>query len=201
MCWRSDATTFGDARHILVTCIAIGCYRVTNIWLALYVTRPAWNPINVWRAQEIKKHPLHNLQILPETYSCFTHPENGCIKILRNVSNYLPTKFTVRYDVRRLTGAPNTNTVVTSKCPKWRFASEKYRVWTNRSYIKVAETAELQVDTGTWNCLQYTADKDTSCTDTNLWCLLPITHGRCDNTTDKHTDRQTTTLKRWDRSA
>lgn len=31
ICWRSGATTFGDARHILVTCIATGCYRVTNI--------------------------------------------------------------------------------------------------------------------------------------------------------------------------
>lgn len=31
MCWRSDVTTFGDARHIVVTYIAIGCYHVINM--------------------------------------------------------------------------------------------------------------------------------------------------------------------------
>jgi hypothetical protein len=58
MCWRSGATAFGDARRISVTCVATGCYRVTtNIWLELNLNRPT----NLWRAQEIKKQPVHNL--------------------------------------------------------------------------------------------------------------------------------------------
>ena len=117
MCWRSGAKTVGDARHMLVTCIAIGCYRVTNIWLALNLTRPAWNTTNLWHAQEIK-NTLYIIYNFSQKLFFFTHPENGCVKSLRNVSNSLPTKSKVQYDVRHLTEAPNTFVAVTSKCPK-----------------------------------------------------------------------------------
>ena len=76
---------------------------------------------------------------------------------------------------------------------KWRFGSEKYRVWTNRSYINVAETAELQVDTATWNYLQLAADNDSLCANTKLWRLCQshkLDVAIC------QTDRHTTTVMR-----
>jgi hypothetical protein len=143
MCWRSGVTTFGDAQHILVTCIAIGCYRVTNIWLALNLTRPAWNPTNLWREQEITKHPVHSLQILPETYSFLpTRKMDAKSFSETSLTTYQPSlQSDTMFDIwlKRLTHL----LLWLQNVQKWRFASEKYRVWTNRSYIKVAETAEL----------------------------------------------------------
>ena len=126
--------TFVDARHVLVTRIAAGCHRATYIWSALDLTRAAWNPTNLWNAQEITEHPVHNLQLLPENYFLLTlkmDVKSSCETSLTTYQPSLQSNTMFEIWLKRLTHL----LLWLKNVQKWRFASEEYRVWTNRSYV------------------------------------------------------------------